>query len=68
MSDIEPFTELTFDYLDLDVEESDDEDEAKGMERSIVKGKESIAMAEKEKGVIATKCLCGAPNCRGYLW
>ena len=60
IEDIESYTELTFDYKDLDAEDSDDQEH----ESEAAAPKSSIT----EKGVAATKCLCGAPNCRGYLW
>ena len=59
VEDIEPYAELTFDYRDLDTEDDDTEEEEAG-------SKKDVAM--KEKGASATKCYCGAPNCRGYLW
>ena len=53
--DIPAFTELTFDYHDLDEPDEDlDED-----------GLENV---QREKGIRATTCQCGEENCRGYLW
>jgi [histone H3]-lysine9 N-trimethyltransferase SUV39H len=55
--DIPPFTELTFDYQDLDEDDDSDDDY-----------EENISEKERSKGVKAMKCLCGTQNCRGYMW
>ncbi|MCJ1382617.1 hypothetical protein MMC17_005730 [Xylographa soralifera] len=55
---IEPWTELTFDYVDR--EEGEEEEE--GMER----GEGGERERGGERGT--TRCLCGASNCRTYLW
>ena len=56
--DIPAYTELTFDYLDLD--EADSEEG--------FAGEDGIERLECERGVKTTKCFCGAEDCRGYLW
>ncbi len=53
-------TELTFDYLDKDAEDDEDDeddDEVKATDRKGDKGE-----------VKPTECLCGAKNCRKWLW
>ena len=52
---IEAFTELTFDYQDLD--DPDEPDEEADLEH-----------LQRERGMIATQCRCKSENCRGYLW
>lgn len=54
LSEIPRYTELTFDYTD-GITGSD----GKALE-------EEIKDAGKRKAM--TECLCGASNCRGYLW
>ena len=52
---IEAFTELTFDYHDLDdPEEPFDEGNLESLQR--------------DRGIMATACRCGSENCRGFLW
>lgn len=53
--DIPAGEELTFDYLD-----KDDRDEVEAEAEPSAQGQ------RREDG--AAKCLCGAPNCRGWLW
>jgi histone-lysine N-methyltransferase SUV39H len=57
LEDITRLTELTFDYFAGTTGEEED-----GMTI------EQQARAKQEKGEITTKCLCGADNCRGWLW
>lgn len=58
VQDIPAYTELTFDYLDKDDEEAGESDLTA----------ENLQEKEEEKGQSATKCLCGQPNCRKFLW
>lgn len=64
-------TELTFDYLDKDA--VDDEDEEKDTDGDTDEDidentDENDQDVEGQKDKSATKCLCGSINCRKYLW
>lgn len=60
---IERFTELTFDYLDgVDGVKG----EKKGRRPRMLDPEE--AAEEDEEELIKTRCLCGAKNCRKWLW
>ncbi|KAH7403462.1 SET domain protein [Cadophora sp. MPI-SDFR-AT-0126] len=52
LKDIDKDTELTFDYTD-GVNKKDDR---------------PLRQLSKEERAGLTKCLCGSPKCRGYLW
>ena len=54
LEDIAPYTELTFNYRDDDDLKVATEQDAKNW--------------EEETGQLPTKCLCGAEECRNYLW
>ena len=56
---IPAYTELTFDYLDKD-DENDDEEE--------LVNEHNVKDLESKRDRLATKCLCGSTNCRKYLW
>ena len=57
-------TELTFDYLDRDVDESDGTGAASAVGSQ--SGSASKATPKREKGM--TRCLCGSEHCKGFLW
>lgn len=57
--DIDAGEELTFDYMDPEP----DEDEALALKNSQAK---FLQMDTEGKTRVA--CLCGAKNCRGYMW
>jgi [histone H3]-lysine9 N-trimethyltransferase SUV39H len=57
--DIPAGTELTFDYLDRDEEESDAEE---------LSGIGSRKIGGRKKNEEMAQCHCGAPNCRQWLW
>ncbi|MCJ1400719.1 hypothetical protein MMC11_003927 [Xylographa trunciseda] len=61
LRDIRPWEELTFDYVDRD-EEEDDEGEV------VVVTEGNVGLLEREREREATRCLCGAGNCRRFLW
>ncbi|KAI9698927.1 MAG: hypothetical protein M1836_003116 [Candelina mexicana] len=50
-------TELTFDYLDKDADDDDEDTQVKASDRKGEKGE-----------VRPTECLCGAKKCRKWLW
>ena len=50
--DIEAEEELTFDYVDGVVEDGE--------------GSQGMVMGMKKGSMV--RCLCGAKNCRGFLW
>lgn len=58
LDDIPAWTELTFDYLDKDEDDSDEEDV----------NDDNVQILENERDKKATKCLCKSVNCRKYLW
>ena len=58
LEDIPAREELTFDYVDKEEDDSDEESVNDG----------NVKELEQQKDKTATKCLCGAVNCRGYLW
>ena len=68
LRDIEPMTELTFDYnpgpvdADADADGDGDSDSDSDSDCDIDHRK------HKAKGANVVKCLCGESNCRGQLW
>ncbi|KAI9674673.1 MAG: hypothetical protein M1817_001576 [Caeruleum heppii] len=64
-------TELTFDYMGRDLEESEARASGTGKKRGRPpknddSNKKRGRPAKKEEAM--TKCLCGSKNCRGFLW
>lgn len=66
--DIPAYTELTFDYLDAEDEEAgddkddDDDDDDDGGPRLSQDSTHSASGKQRQP------CLCGADNCRRWLW
>ncbi|MCJ1388656.1 hypothetical protein MMC18_001505 [Xylographa bjoerkii] len=59
LEDIPAWTELTFDYVDREEEDGEEEEEV---------NEGNVEALERERDKQATKCLCGARGCRKYLW
>lgn len=69
LRDIEPMTELTFDYNPASVESIEDEDDDSDSDyddRRQKRKKKTMMNVKDNPNVV--KCLCGEANCRGRLW